>query len=64
MGGRTGDGRAQAAGADEQRAQTDCERGYGRHGQRRASQNRDVTPWAWLRGADGRALDLATLYGD
>jgi len=55
VGGQTGEGQAQTAGADGRQAQTGCAQwGRGR-GWRRSSQNRDVTPGAWLTGADGRA---------
>ena len=46
---RTGEGRAAGG---ERRPAAGGNRGLGR---RRASQNRDVTPAAWLTRADGRA---------
>jgi len=52
--GQTGDGRAQQARAagGERRPVAGRNRGLER---RRASQNRDVTPGAWLTRTDGRA---------
>ena len=54
VGGRTGEIRAQAAGATDYRRRPAAGEGMGR-GRRRTSQNRDVTPGAWLTLADGRA---------
>jgi len=51
VGGRTGEGWAQAVGVDGRWEQTGCGRARGR-GRRWANQNRDVTPEAWLPGAD------------
>ena len=51
--GRTTVGRlARAAGGEQRRPAAGRNRGLGR---RRASQNRDVTPGAWLTRTDGRA---------
>jgi len=49
----------QAKAGQRRRAQTDDGRrpaagGSSRRGRRRTSQNRDVTPGAWLTGVDGR----------